>query len=257
MTKPGQIEIVEVDKPCLPEDSLLLKVDQVGLCGSDKHVYLGHMAVPFPILFGHEIAGHVAELGPLANDSMTIIGGPLRRGDPVVVVPSSEACHRCATCLHFPQRPTLCPNRTVHGFMSFSGPDDLRGGCADYMLVHAHSWVYKPFNGMPPARHVLAETAAVATRAVERAMLVGMPNVGEGYGLGKTAVVQGAGPIGLLIVAVLRSTGAGRIIVTDLVESRLAIARQLGADVTLDVAQTSMEERIAMVRDLTGGRSCV
>jgi L-iditol 2-dehydrogenase len=253
MTKPAQIDIVEVEKPHLPEDSFLLKVDQVGLCGSDRHAYLGHMAVPFPILFGHEIAGHVAELGPMANDSMIIIGGPVQEGDAVVVVPSSEPCHRCSTCLHFPHRPTLCPNRTVHGFMPFAGPEDLRGGCAEYMLVRAHSWVYRPSDDVPPIRHVLAEPAAVATRAVERAMLVGMPNIGEGCGLGKTAVVQGAGPIGLLIVAVLRFTGVGQIIVTDLLDSRLAIAGRLGADVALNVARTSVEERTATVEELTDG----
>lgn len=134
MTQPGEIEIVELEKPPLPEDGFLLKVDQVGLCGSDKHMYLGHMSVPFPVIFGHEIAGHVTELGPKANESMTIIGGPLREGDPVVVVPSSEPCRRCTICLHVPHRPALCPNRTVHGFLRFAGPEDLRGGCADYML---------------------------------------------------------------------------------------------------------------------------
>jgi len=253
MTQPGEIEIVESEKPPLPEDGFLLKVDQVGLCGSDKHMYLGHMSVPFPVIFGHEIAGHVAELGPKADESMTIIGGPLQEGDPVVVVPSSEPCHRCTICLHLPHRPALCPNRTVHGFLRFAGPEDLRGGCADYMLIRAHSWVYRPSDDVPDVRQVLAEPVAVATRAVERATLVGMPNIGEGYGPGKAVVVQGAGPIGLLIVAVLRSTGAGHIIVIDLVESRLAMARQLGADVTLDVAHTSVEERTNQVRELTDG----
>ena len=65
--------------------------------------------------------------------------------------------------------------------------------------------------------------------------------------MGKTVVVQGAGPIGLMIVAVLRSMGAQPIIVTDLVEERLAMARRLGADVTLDVAQTSLEERVGAI----------
>lgn len=253
MTEPGQVEIVEVEKPHPAQDGFLLRIDQVGLCGSDKHAYLGHMALPFPILFGHEIAGHVVELGSEANGSMTIIGGPLQEGDAVVVVPSSEPCHHCAVCLRFPHRPSLCPNRTVHGFMPFTGPEDLRGGCAEYMVVRAHSWVYKPSDDVSPGRHVLAEPAAVATRAVERAMLVGMPNIGEGYGLGKTAVVQGAGPIGLLIVAVLRFAGAGQVIVTDLLDSRLAMAETFGADVTLNVARTSVEERATTVAELTDG----
>jgi len=253
MRKPSQIDIVEVQSPHVPEDSILVKVDQVGLCGSDKHAYMGHMDIPFPILFGHEIAGHVVELGPSSSDSMVIIGGPLQQGDPVVIVPSSEPCHRCSTCLHFPHRPTLCPNRTVHGFMPFAGPMDLRGGCAEYMLVRAHSWVYKPSDDVPRIRHVLAEPAAVATRAVERAMLVGMPNIGEGYGLGKIAVVQGAGPIGLLIVAVLGFMGVGQIIVTDLLDSRLAVARRFGADIALNVARTSVEERTEVVGRLTNG----
>ena len=59
----------------------------------------------------------------------------------------------------------------------------------EYMLVHAHSRVCKPFSNVALARRVRAEPAAADTRAVDRAMLVGMPNVGVGYGPGKTAVV--------------------------------------------------------------------
>jgi L-iditol 2-dehydrogenase len=141
----------------------------------------------------------------------------------------------------------------VHGFLRFGGPDDLRGGCAEYAVIRAGSWVFKPSDGLAAERRVLAEPTAVATRAVERAMSPGLPSTGEGYGIGKTVVVQGVGPVGLLIVAVLRSTGAGRIIATDLVDGRLDMAQRLGADVLINAGQTTVEDRVAQVRELTYG----
>ncbi len=253
MTAPGKIEIREVAWPTVPDDCFLMKVDELGLCGSDKHMYLGHMQVPFPVVFGHEAVGHIAKLGSKANDSMNIIGGPLQEGDAVIIVPSSDACHHCTMCLHAPDRPYLCPNREVHGFLNLSGPEDLRGGSAEYMIIRPRSWVFKAPADLPAERRVLAEPAAVATRAVEKALMPGLPTSGSGLGIGKSVVVQGVGPIGLLIVAVLRYAGAGQIIATDSVNSRLEMASKLGATELLNITSSNVAQRMERVRALTEG----
>ena len=107
--------------------------------------------------------------------------------------------------------------------------------------------------GIPEEIGVLTEPVAVATRVVGRAYAPGLPQVGDGYGIGNRVAVLGCGPIGLLVVAVLRDSGAGTIIATDLVDSRLDMAKQMGADVVINVGDTTPEERVEQIQDLTNG----
>ena len=108
MAAPGELEVRELPRPEIRSDQLLLKVEQTGICGSDKHMYAGHMALQFPVIPGHELVGIVEELGDRASDHMAIVGGPLAAGDRVTTTPSSQACGRCHYCLHMPHRPSLC-----------------------------------------------------------------------------------------------------------------------------------------------------
>ena len=253
MLQPGQIEIREFDKPTPADDALLLQVDRVGICGSDKHMYLGHTALKFPVIPGHEVVGTVAEIGKDANKVMNVIGGPIKAGDRVTVVPGSKNCGRCYYCLHVPGRPTLCSGRTIYGFSNSETPPYLNGEFSEYTYIHGNSWVYKMPESIPEEIQVLTEPVAVATRAVERACAPGVPQVGDGYSIGNRVAVLGCGPIGLLVVAVLRDSGAGTIIATDLVDSRLDMAKQMGADVVINVGETTREERIEQIQDLTSG----
>ena len=253
MPKPGQIEIREFERPDIANDALLLKIDRVGICGSDLHMYLGHTNLKFPVIPGHEVVGTVAEIGKDANRVMHVMGGPIKEGDSVTVVPGSKNCGKCYYCLRFPHRPTLCTNRTIYGFSNCEQPPYLTGEFAEYTYIHGNSWVFKIPETIPEALQVLTEPAAVATRAVDRAHAPGIPQVGAGYGLGNSVAVLGCGPIGLLVTAVLRHTGAGTIIATDIVDSRLEMAKHMGADVTLNVNKTTSEERLQQVQDLTSG----
>ena len=253
MVEPGQIEIREFSKPTPADDALLLKVDAVGICGSDKHMYLGHTALKFPVIPGHEVVGTVTDIGKDANRAMNVMGGPIKEGDQVTVVPGSKNCGTCYYCLRFPSRPTLCTNRTIYGFSNCESPPHLTGEFSEYTYIHGNSWVYKMPDEIPENIRVLTEPVAVATRAVERACAPGVPQVGEGYGIGNSVAVLGCGPIGLLVVAVLRHTGAGTIVATDIVNSRLEMAKQMGADVAINVGQSTPEERIAQVQELTNG----
>ena len=253
MLQPGQIEIREFEKPTPADDALLLQVDRVGICGSDKHMYLGHTALKFPVIPGHEVVGTVAEIGKDANQAMNVIGGPIKAGDRVTVVPGSKNCGRCYYCLHVPGRPTLCSGRTIYGFSNSETPPYLNGEFSEYTYIHGNSWVYKMPESISNAVQVLTEPVAVATRAVERACAPGVPQVGDGYSIGNRVAVLGCGPIGLLVVAVLRDSGAGTIIATDLVDSRLEMAKQMGADVVINVGNTTPEERVEQIQDLTSG----
>ena len=253
MLQPGQIEIREFDKPTPANDSLLLQVDKVGICGSDKHMYLGHTALNFPVIPGHEVVGTVAEIGKDANQVMNVMGGPIKEGDRITVVPGSKNCCRCYYCLHVPGRPTLCSGRTIYGFSNSESPPYLTGEFSEYTYVHGNSWVYKIPDEIPEKIAVLTEPVAVATRAVERACAPGLPQVGDGYSIGSSVAVLGCGPIGLLVIAVLRDSGAGTIIATDLVDSRLEIAKQMGADVVINVGETESDERVEQIQSFTNG----
>ena len=253
MLQPGQIEIREYDKPTPEDDSLILQVDKVGICGSDKHMYLGHTALKFPVIPGHEVVGTVAEIGKDANKVMNVMGGPIKTGDRITVVPGSKNCGRCYYCLHVPGRPTLCSGRTIYGFSNSETPPYLNGEFSEYTYIHGNSWVYKIPDDIPEEIAVLTEPVAVATRAVERACAPGLPQVGDGYSIGSSVAVLGCGPIGLLVIAVLRDSGAGTIIATDLVDSRLEMAQHMGADVAINVGDTTPEERVEQIQDLTNG----
>ena len=253
MLQPGQIEIREFEKPTPKDDALLLQVDRVGICGSDKHMYLGHTALKFPVIPGHEVVGTVAEIGKNANQVMNVMGGPIKTGDRITVVPGSKNCGRCYYCLHVPGRPTLCSGRTIYGFSNSETPPYLNGEFSEYTYIHGNSWVYKIPESIPEEIRVLTEPVAVATRAVERACAPGLPQVGDGLSIGSRVCVLGCGPIGLLVIAVLRDSGAGTIIATDLVDSRLEMARRMGADVVINVGNTTPEERVEQIQALTNG----
>ncbi len=253
ISAPQEVSIREFDKPAPAEDALLLKIDEVGICGSDRHIYLGESAVKFPVVPGHELIGTVTDLGRAANAAMNVVGGPISEGDLVTVVPSSKPCGKCYYCLHVPDRPALCSDRTVYGLTNCEAYPHLTGGMAEYLYVGPTSWVFPVPKSVPRETAVLAEPVAVATRTVERALTPGIPHIGAGLGIGKSAVVVGGGPIGLLVAAVLREAGAGLIIVTDLMPTRLEMAKRMGADVGIDVGQTTLAERIEQVCDLTHG----
>lgn len=252
MTEPGRIEMREVERSPIGDDELLLKIERTGICGSDKHMYAGHMGLPFPIIPGHELVGTIEELGPKAAAAMAVVGGPIREGDRITTTPSSTVCGRCHYCLHMPQRPTLCSDRYVHGFVCADVAPAPRGGFSQYMHLTARSWIFKIPDGLSGELAVLTEPAAVATRAVERALGPGIPHIGEGLGMDKAVLVLGAGPIGQLVIAALSHIGTDLIIASDLSQSRLELAGQMGAHQVMG-AEGPLEERLETVRDLTDG----
>ncbi len=251
-----KLKIVDYLEPEVEPNALILKTELCGVCGTDMHLYAGNMAIPFPVIPGHEFVGVIDEIGEEAT-SMEVKGKPLAEGDRVVVVPGTNRfCGDCYFCRFMPHKPTLCTNRRVLGVnMTSAEPPHLLGGWAEKIYVDAeHFWVYRVPDEVPLEVAVLTEPMAVSSRAFERAYAPGLPTFGEGFGVGGTVAVQGAGAIGLLTVATAKMAGAGKIMIIDMVDERLKMAGRLGADDVIDMrTYTTSAERVEEVQRLTNG----
>ncbi len=251
-----KLRVVDYPEPSVESNGFLLKTELCGVCGTDMHLYGGNMTIPFPVIPGHEFVGIIDEIGEKAA-SLEVKGQPLVEGDRVVVVPGTNRfCGDCYFCRFMPHKPTLCTNRRVLGVnMTSTEPPHLLGGWAEKIYVDAeHFWVYKVPDEVPPEVAVLTEPMAVSSRAFERAYAPGLPTFGEGFGVGGTVAVQGAGAIGLLTVATAKIAGAGKIMVIDMVDERLKMAERLGADDVIDMrTYKTSAERVEEVQRLTNG----
>lgn len=249
----GKLELQEFEIPKIAEDAALLKVESCGVCGSDKHALQGHIrTAPFPFIAGHEFIGTVVELGKRATEKMAVVGGPLREGDRVAIAPSSLPCGHCWFCLHMPHRPSLCASRSIYGFNGTKNAPSIWGGYGEYIYLHPKTWVFQIPAGMNTRRAVQTEPMATGLRAVERAYNPGEAFMGQGYGAGRTAMVLGTGPIGIMVIVALRFTGASLIIAQDILKSRLDMAKRMGADILVD-GKLPLEERLKQVQAVTEG----
>jgi len=253
MLKPGKLEMQEFHVPDIPEDGALLKIEACGICGTDKHAYVGESSnAPFPFIPGHEFIGTLEKLGSKANEKMAVLGGPVKEGDRVAVAGSSLPCGHCHICVTMPQRPTLCSNLVIYGLTSLNRKPTIFGGYSEYITLHPDTYVFKLPEGMSLKKAVLIEPMATGIRAVERAYSPGEADIGHGYGVGRSAMVLGAGPIGLTVIASLRHSGAGLIIAQDMLDSKLELAQRMGADVTIN-GKLPLEERVKQVKEVTDG----
>jgi L-iditol 2-dehydrogenase len=193
----------------------LVRITAVGLCGSDLHWFteagIGDARLTRPLVPGHEFAG-------------VIEGGP-RDGVRVAVDPALP-CRRCATCLRGDQN--LCPD------VVFAGHGDHDGALQDYLVWP--TW----------ALHPLPEKLSVVDGAMLEPLGVALHALDLGHvRIGSTAVVVGAGPIGLLMVQALRRVGAHRVVVIEPLAHRRDAALRFGADVALDVPAASEDAVLA------------
>lgn len=222
-----KLELTDIPVPEIGPDDVLVKVEACGICGSDIHGWDGSSGrrVP-PLVMGHEAAGVVSAVG----SNVTRIG----EGDRITF-DSTVWCGNCRYC--YAGKPNLCDNRMVLGV---SCDDYRRYGCfAEYVSVPARICCGLPDN-LPFEHAALIEAVSVAVHAANRTPV----------SLGDTAVVVGSGMIGLLVIQAIKQKGCSRVIATDLSDSRLAVAKKLGADVTINV---SNEDAVQKVKKLTGG----
>jgi len=226
-TKPEfGIEVMDVAKPVVGENDILIKILAGSLCGSDVHIYewtAGYEWMPLPLIPGHEFAGEVVEIG----ESISAVSV----GDRITAVPSMP-CSECEACRN--GRVDECKDRFNIGMRK-------NGAFAEYMLIKGSADVLK-----------IPENVSVETASLCEPLVVALHGIDlSGFRPGQTAAVFGPGPIGLLTVQLLKAAGAAQIIVTGTHAdgSRLEIARQLGADVIINVDQ---EDPVKSIRKIAG-----
>ena len=217
-----KLDLVNMPEPEIGADDLLVRVRACGICGSDVHGFDGSTGrrIP-PLVMGHEAAGVVERVGSAVSD--------LAPGDRVTF-DSTIYCGRCYYCAR--GEVNLCDNRQVMGVSP--GPYRRHGAFAEFVAVPRRI-AYKLPDSLRFEQAALIEAASVAVHAVNITPVR----------IGDTAVVVGAGMIGVLAVQALRTAGCSDVIAVDLEDSRLEMARAAGATETLsaktDVAGAVLE----------------
>jgi L-iditol 2-dehydrogenase len=211
LTDYGKLNLIEMPIPEPQQDEVLIRIHACGICGSDVHGYDGSTGRRLPpIVMGHEAAGVVEAVGSAVSK--------FRPGDRVTF-DSTIFCGKCFFCLR--GQVNLCEEREVIGV---STPTFRRmGAFAEFVAVPARIAYHLP-EEMPFPHAALIEAVSVAVHAVSLTPI----------SLNDTVVVIGAGMIGLLTLQAAMLAGAGRVFVVDVDESRLELARALGATSTFN-----------------------
>ena len=210
-TEPYKFEFKDFPDPRPGDEEILVRVKSVGICGSDVHGYTGQTGrrIP-PLIMGHEASGVVEAVGKNAlnvavRDRITF--------------DSTVYCNQCQWCRL--GRVNLCENRQILGV---SIPDYRRHGCMAEYVVMPWWIIFRLPEAVSFEEAALVEPAGVSMHAA-RITPIDVNDV---------VAVTGAGPIGLFAIQAVRVKGAGTIIALDVREERLAMARELGADVTIN-----------------------
>ena len=224
----NQLDIADLPAPVPGVDEILVRVAACGICGSDVHGYDGTSGrrIP-PIVMGHEAAGVVAAAGSGVTK--------FKPGDRVTF-DSTVYCGQCEFCLQGDIN--LCNNRQVIGVSC--GDFRRAGAFAEYVVVPQRITYHLP-EELEFQEAAMLEAVSVALHAVRVSEMKG----------GQTALVIGAGMIGLLTLQAAKAAGASQVLIADIDRSRLERAEKLGADATLLLSGTELVEEILR---RTGGR---
>ena len=219
MTEPGMIEFRDVPLPAPGPDEILLKIKRIGICGSDIHVYHGkHPFTSYPVVQGHEYCGIVAQVG---ENVKGIKPGSLATARPQLV------CGECGPCRRGDYN--VCESLRVQGFQA--------PGCAQDSFIVPADRIVPLADSVTLEQGALIEPVAVGAHSIARA----------GNLKGKNVVVLGAGTIGNLLAQVARARGAEKILITDLSDYRLEIARQCGIENTSDAVKEELKDAVQAV----------
>lgn len=210
---PG-LTLVDVPKPEIDEREVLIKVDRTGICGTDLHIYnwdsWAQKTIPVPLVVGHEFVGEIAELGSRVDY--------LEIGD-VVSGEGHLICGRCRNCLA--GRRHLCKNTAGVGV-------NYPGAFAEYIALPATNiWKHSP--------NISRDLAAIFDpfgNATHTALSFSL--------LGEDVLITGAGPIGCMAAAIAVHAGARHVVITDLNDNRLELAKNLGASRVVNVTKEKL-----------------
>jgi S-(hydroxymethyl)glutathione dehydrogenase/alcohol dehydrogenase len=237
---PLVVETLDLDDP--KEGEVLVRLASAGVCHSDYHVMKGEWKTPLPMVLGHEAAGVVERVGP---------GVTLSRPGDHVILNFRPNCGWCRYCTV--GRPVLCNGADTDRWMMFDGTPRLhRGGHDVYHFARTASfaeYAVVPQSGAVPVRKDMP---------LDKACLIGcsvMTGVGSVINTarvepGSSVMVIGCGGVGLNVIQGARLAGAARIIAVDVLENKLAYAREFGAT---DIIDASHGDTATRVRDMTDG----
>ena len=214
MTKPGEIIFEEVPVPEVKADQVLVKIMNIGICGSDIHVYHGeHPFTSYPVTQGHEVSGEIVELGADVKEFYV--------GQRITIEPQYY-CGQCHPCRH--GKYNLCEELKVMGFQA-------PGTACEYFAVDASKVTPIP-QDMSFEEGAMIEPLAVAVHGVKQ--------IGDVKGLNITVI--GAGPIGNLVAQAAKGMGAAKVMITDVSDYRLEKARECGIDVCVNTRNKDVGE---------------
>lgn len=240
LTGTKKIDIMELPVPSINDDEVLVKVEQVGICGMDVHEYKGDPFGYIPVELGHEGTGTIVKIGK--NVTKDYSGKPLKIGDKVVT--GLKPCGVCETCTKHPEIIHLCDHGEIFGLLPGEAAyKNFNGWFGEYMKINAGGVIFN-VSDMDVDLRTLIEPSAVIIHAIEKAKEI------FDFKHGSYVLVQGCGPIGLLLLTAVRTMGVRNIIAVDGDEKRLTMAKKLGAAVTINFMK---EDALAKVKKLTNG----
>jgi len=216
MTSPGEIEFRNIPVPELNEDEVLVKIMRIGVCGSDIHVYYGkHPYTNYPVTQGHEVSGKIEKVGS------KVIG--FKSSDKVTIQPQ-VVCGQCYPCTHGNYH--ICDDLKVMGFQT-------TGMASEFFSVVSEKVLKLP-DDMTYEQGAMIEPCAVAVHVVLKGGDITDFNI----------LVLGAGPIGNLVAQTAKALGAKSVMITDLSDFRLDIAKEVGIDFTINPTKSDLSEEI-------------
>ncbi len=246
LTGPKTIEVQQLPIPELGDNDILVKVEGAGICGTDVHEWKMDPFGLIPVILGHEGTGEVVAVGK--NIKCDTAGKPLGVGDKIVT--SVMSCGDCYACRMVPGRTNLCDNQGVFGLVGDkrgqAEGNRVNGWFADYMVIKGgHGVTYFQVNELNLYQRMILELACVCVHALERGQKTGLINFGS------KVLVQGCGPVGLVMITVLRAAGINHIIAVDGNEDRLKVAQRMGAKTTVCFKrpdEDTLEKRVSKVK---------
>lgn len=243
LTAKEHFDIKQYPIPPLGDDDILVKVEGCGVCGTDAHEYKRDPFGLIPVALGHEGTGEIVKMG--RNVKKDSAGKDLKVGDKVV---TSMIFRDNADITMFDLNKQNVGDSDVYGLL----PDDdihLNGWFSDYIFIRGGSSVFN-VSDLDLDSRILIEPCAVLIHAVERAKTTGILRFNS------RVAVQGCGPIGLICIAVLRTMGVENITAIDGEEKRLAFAREMGANSTVNFKEhKDIDALSGAVRDSFGGHA--
>jgi len=220
--KPEDLRIESVPVPEINDHEVLIQVKACGICGTDPHIFKGHFPAPTPLILGHEFVGRVVKVG--RNVTSVKVGDK-------ATADINISCGRCYFC-RMGQK-LFCKDIVQIGV-------HVNGAFAEYVKVPVDN-VYKLPEEMTWEEGAYIEPLACAIHGQERANVT----------MGSTVAIIGAGPMGLVHALLAKLNGASKVIISEINQSRIQKARDLGIDYVIDASQ---ENPIQVVLDLTEGR---